>query len=162
MKEYFFSLLTASVLVTVLGMLLPNGALTKHMRFFCSLFLICTILILPQLLSERVTEWRENGFSLSFDREEAKYDYERQLDEALRQTSEDYFRTALIQLLEQEFSIAAGNVDCRIQWQTTEDRDLSPKHITVLLSGSAVWKDSGRIQEYVSGLLSCECSVAIE
>lgn len=162
MKEYFISLLAASVLITLFGMLAPEGGISKHLRLLLALFLVCAVISPLSSLIGKIDDWKNGDVTFPWDKEEFEQNYEQQRDEALAQASRDYFRQSLTQMLEREFSIAPGNVECHIEWSVTESGKELPQKITVLLSNGAIWKDPKKIQAFIVGLLSCECAVALK
>ena len=88
-------------------------------------------------------------------------DYTAQMEEAVQSASKTYFAQSLTQMLEQRFSITPGEVRCSIQWAEGDD-GMQPLKITLILSGSAIWKNPADMEEFVTGLLGCECVTAIE
>ena len=162
MKEYFISLLAAAVLITLFGMLAPEGGISKHLRLLLGLFLVCAVISPLSSLIGRIDDWKNGDVVFPWDKEEAEENYEQQRDEALAQASKDYFVQSLTQMLEREFSISSGYVECRMEWHLTESGEERPSKITVLLSGSAIWTDPQKIQRFVTDLLSCECVVALK
>ena len=157
-KDYFLSLLSASLVMELSGILAPPSV-AKHLRLISSLLFLCILSAplphLPELLSDLGEQWTEdakNGWEEQY-REEA--------EAALEMSSKTYFVQSLTTLLEQRFSIPTGEVRCGVLWES-EGEALCPKRITVILSGSAVWKDPTEIEETVAELLGCECVTAIE
>lgn len=162
MKEYLLSLLVAAILISILGMLAPEGGLGKHLRLLLSLFLICVLISPLSSLPEKLQDF-PNGI-LTFpweDQEDAKEDYKQQLEESLSTSSKEYFDQALTQALALQFGIELGTVRCVTEWND-ENGNAHPQRVTVLLSQSAIWKDPHAIQTYVNELLGCECVVALE
>lgn len=78
----------------------------------------------------------------------------------MESASRSYFAQSLTQMLEQRFSIPAGEIRCTVRWQ--QDEELRPDRVTLVLSGSAIWKNPAEMEEFVTGLLGCECVTAIE
>ena len=158
MKEYVFALLSASVLITLVGILAPTAA-SAHVKLLCGLCFLCLLYApLPDLirsLSILSTEL-DNGLN-----EEWKEDYREQAEAALKHSSKTYFAQTLTTLLEEKFSIPAGELRCTVLWDDETDPP-RPKRVTVILSGSAVWKDPAAIEATVTELLGCECVTAIE
>jgi len=158
MKEYLLSLLGASFAVALVGILSPNGSV-KHMRLISSLFLICVLAApLPKAIGSLHSFTEElNGAP----GESGNNDYTEQMEEAVNSASRAYFAQTLTQMLEQRFSIKTGEVRCLIQW-AQDGEQLRPLKITVILSGSAIWKNPADLEEFVQNLLGCECVTAIE
>lgn len=160
MKGYFLSLLGASFAVALVGLLAPDdsGKMSKSVRLMTSLFLICVIAApLPSLihrLPEVFTAAEEIGNADS-DR------YSEEAARALEGASRTYFASALTQLLETRFSLREGDVRCSIRWAENTS-DAIPERVTVILSGSAIWKDPAEIEAFLHDLLGCECVSAID
>lgn len=160
MKDYLYALLTVSLAAALAGILSPEGekgGILKHIRLLSALLLIC-VLILPlqsgisyliALQEEKIAlpEWLEAPVESS----------QPELQEQLDQLSKEYFSQTLTARLEAQFAIATGEVRCIVKWEND-----SPVLITVVLSGKAIWKDPEAIENFVSGLVGCECQSAIE
>lgn len=165
MKTYLITIVLSSLLAILVGMLAPDGdkgGVFKHMRLLTSLFLVC-VLISPLQESIKYLQGLLNGsIELPWlDGSEDKSGYEQEMNEALENASTSYFTQMLTQMLEAQFSIATGDLRCQIQWET-QNESLSPVHVTVILSGRAIWKDTREIEDFVSELLGCPCVSAIE
>ncbi len=159
MTAYLLSLFSAAMAVALVGLLAP-GSSGRALKLACGLFLICVIALplpswlgdLRDSLGEITAQDPANGTGT---------DYEEQLQEALDSASRSYFAAMLTQMLEDRFSIPQGELRCAILWEESEEM-LRPQRVTLILSGSAVWKDPAEMEEFVSGLLGCECVSAIE
>ena len=159
MRAYLLSLITASVCIAVAGVLAPSGGIGKYVRLLCALFLI-TVISAP--LGGLLGGFRElvNGdWRLPTWEEESSNSPS--LQETINEASKAYFSESLTRLLEEEFSIRQGEIECRTVWSTDTEK-ITPKSIRLLLSGSAVWKDPHAIEAYVVDLLQCECIIAIK
>jgi len=160
MKAYLLSLLGASLTIALVGILSPN-ATSKHLKWLCSLFFVCVLIApLPRLL-----EWAmENGERLSspsIGDSSTVTDYQKQMEEAVNSASRSYFAQTLTQMLEQRFDVTPGEVRCLIVWEE-EGEQLRPQKITLILSGSAIWKNPAELEDFVTNLLGCDCVSAIE
>ena len=158
MKEYLLSLLAASLCAALVGILAPSN-FQKYVRFISSLFLICVLVApLPRVLSSINAP---DGLPDLIGSSSASSDYKDRMEEALEQASGTYFAEMLTQLIEERFSISEGTVRCSVKWRDGGDR-LTPERVTVILSGSAIWKNPSEIESFVGSLLGCECVIAIE
>ncbi len=162
MKEYFIALLAAAILASILALLAPDGKLSLPLKALLSLFLVCALISPIRSLLQTFENLRDGSFVFPWEEEAPREDYEQQKQEALAQASKEYFTQSLTRMLESEFAIATGEVSCRVQWEETDGEELHPQQITVLLSGKAIWKDPHTIRTFVSELLECECTVALE
>ena len=162
MKDYLLALLSTALLTSLVGILAPagiRGSTARHLRLLCSLVLLC-VLISP--LKDAGGSLRDALEQLLPPSVDSAPDGEREaLQEALDEASVGYFLARLTESLEQHFSIESGCVRVRLRWERTEE-GLTPTHATVLLSGSAIWKDPEEIEQFVTALLGCACVSAIE
>lgn len=164
MKDYLLTLVAASLIAAFVGILTPDGergGLSKHMKLLTSLFLICVLIAPVGGAVEGLKSFLDGGLSLPSLDTDAEDNYREELDAVLDDASAQYFADMLTQTVESQFSIATGDVACRVAW-TREDGRLTPARVTVILSGKAIWQDPKPITDYVSALLGCECTVAID
>ncbi len=158
MKAYFLSVLGAGLLASMVGLLAPNGT-QKQIKLVASLLLVCVLVTpLPRALQalQGLSEDLSNGLDDSLSE-----DYEQKLEDALNSASGSYFADSLTTLLCDRFSIPSGELRCAIRW--SDDRDvLRPESVTLILSGSAIWKNPAEMEAFVTELLGCECVSAIE
>ena len=158
MKEYLLSVLSAALVISLVGMLAPNHVQTS-LKLISALFLLLAIAApLPKLLSS-IPNQIENLLQIDgVDGE--KEALHQQTDLMLENASKTYLAQSLTQLLEQKFSIPTGEVRCTIRW--AEGDQAKPEKVTVILSGSAIWKNPNQIEATVTELLGCQCVTAIE
>ena len=157
MKEYLLSVLSAALVISLVGMLAPSGSVSS-LRLISALFLILVIAApLPRLISSLPNQI-EALFQINGQEEEEEL--RQQMDLTLDSASRTYLAQSLTQWLEQQFSIPSGEVRCIIRW--AENDTSKPERVTVVLSGSSIWKNPDQIEEAVSRLLGCECVTAIE
>ena len=158
MKEYLLSLFAASLVIALVGILSPNGS-GGYLKLISALFFLCVLAApLPKLLDSLPDLMGE--ITGATEKEELEEDYRQQANAALEGASKTYFAQTLTELLEQQFSIPSGEVRCTVLWEDAEE--LRPKQVTVILSGSAIWKNPDHIEQAVEELLGCECVTAIE
>lgn len=159
MQTYLLSLLGGALAAALVGILAPEGA-SRHIRLVSSLFLICVLVApLPKAIGS-VSSWFEELEEAADAGESGGGDYAAQLEAAMESASRSYFAQSLTQMLEQRFSIPAGEIRCTVRWQQGEE--LRPERVTLVLSGSAIWKNPAEMEKFVTGLLGCECVTAIE
>lgn len=164
MTSYLFTLVAASLAATVIGILAPSGergALNQHVRLITALVLVALLISPMHGAISSVRDFFNGNLTLPGLDAPTEDSYRDQMEEALNGASTEYFTQALTRMLESEFEIGVGQVRCRVDWQTDEGR-LTPKLVTVILSGKAIWKDAGAIERFVNELLGCECVSAIE
>lgn len=164
MKEYVISLLTAALVAALIGVLAPlgeGGGLSRHLRLLTSLFLIIVIILPLGDALGAIEGVLDGGLSLPEIDGSSEEEYRKELDEALASSSKTYFAALLIEKLEEEFSIPTGEVRCAIRW-SEDEKEARPERISVILSGSAIWKDPAGIEAFVREQVGCECVTAIE
>ncbi len=164
MKSYLISLVSVSLVIALVSLLAPDGkggGAARYVRLVAALLLICTLIAPLRSLLGGLRALANGEFALPSLELPDQADREEELQATLDASSKTYFLQALTQLLEQEFDLEAGTVRCRAQWKE-ENGQARPTQITVLLSGSAIWKNPKTIQNYVRDLLDCECITAIE
>ena len=162
MNDYLFAFVATALTVVLCKMLVPDGEeLGKHLRLLTSLLLI--VALLPPILSlvDGAERLARGEIDLPWSEERIDGNYQEELQEVLDAASASYFSDMLTQQIENRFAIARGEVRCAVQWQKAGEQ-LTPERVTVVLSGSAIWKDPAEIEEFVSALLGCECVSAIE
>lgn len=155
-------MLAASLVATLLSLLSPDGergGVAKHTRLLTSLFLVCVMIAPLKGAISALQNWQSGDLTLPWLENVEENDYQEDMQEALDTASRDYFTKMLTQTLEQKFLMDVGDVRCAVHWS---DGGSSPEKVTVILSGSAIWKNPKEIQSFVTSLLSCECAVAIE
>ena len=158
MKEYLLSLLVVSLAIAMVQILAPN-ATSSHIKLICSLIFICTLAApIPQFL-QTLPDLASQLLDFSNQTEE-KEEFEGIASDALEDASRAYLAQRLTSLLEERFSIPQGEVRCAILWESGEEA--KPQKVTVILSGSAIWKNPNLIESAVTELLGCPCVTAIE
>ncbi len=164
MKAYLLTLITAAFAVTLVSLLSPKGegdGIAKHLKLLTSLFLICILISPLKSAAEGIRSLMNGEFEFSWSENGDAPDYREEMQEAVDGVSKQYFTEMLTQTLEQHFTIATGDVRCAVRWSES-DGAAAPTHVTVVLSGQAIWKSPREIEALVSELLGCTCTVAIE
>lgn len=161
MHAYVTSMLAASLAVSLISILLPEGGIAKHTKLITALFLICILVSPIKSLTGTLRALANGEHSLPEWSIPNREETENEMQSALDSASKTYFTQSLTQMLEKNFSIPAGEIRCSVQWEET-DKEARPVHVTVILSGSAIWKNAREIEAYVEELLGCECATAIE
>ena len=164
MKEYFLSLFLSAIVIALVGILSPgktSGGIARHLRLVSSLFLLCVLISPVSTAMDRVLDWLQNGDSILIPEDSPSIDYGDLASDALDEASRAYFANMLTRTLSEEFSIPSGELHCTVEWETC-DGTPSPSHVTLLLSGSAIWRDPTPLKNAVQALLSCPCDIAID
>ena len=138
MKEYLLSLLIVSLAVALARLLAPN-ATAQHVKLICSFIFICALASpIPHFL-KKLPELSAEILDIT-DQTDTQDNYEDIARDALDNASKTYLAQTLTRLLEERFSIPTGEVRCMILWEN--DEDPNPQKVTVILSGSAIWKSA--------------------
>lgn len=164
MKEYFFSLFLAATLIALVGILSPGkaaGGIARHLRLLSSLFLLC-ILISPLTNAlDGIFAWLQNGGAPPLLEDSPQTDYGELASDALDEASRAYFAQMLTLTLSEKFAVSPEELHCTVEWEIT-DGESSPSHVTLLLSGKAIWRDPTPLKNTVQALLGCPCDVVID
>ncbi len=164
MKDYLITLIAAAMAITIFEILSPTGvrgAIARHTRLLTGLFLICVLIAPLHGVIDTLQGFASGDISLPELDLPNEDGYRDQMEEALGAASTEYFTQSLTRMLEERFAIKTGEVHCHVEWQKNGEL-LSPERVTVILSGRAIWKDTGAIEAFVQSLLGCECVSAIE
>ena len=159
-KIYILTIFATALLITVVDILAPSGGAAKHLKLVTSLVFVCVLISPTVSLAQRLQDFANGYWELAIE-DEVKDHYSSQLQNALDDASFAYFEGMLRQTLCQEFAITEDDLRVRVEWAGA-NADAHPQKVTVILSGKAIWKDPAKIEEYVTSLLSCECTSAIE
>ena len=152
------------MITALVGILTPageRGGIEKHMKLLTSLFLLCVILSPLTDLVGSLRDRFENSLLPDGEVDSQADSYKEQMEQSLQNASSAYFVRLLTELLEERFEISQGDLVCAVQWKQEGDA-LSPTHVTLILSGSAIWKDPRVMEDFVEELLGCTCNSAIE
>ena len=162
-KTYMLSIFATALLITVVDILAPSGAgggLSKHLKLVLSFVFVCVLISPTVSLAEHLFEFANGNWEFGIE-EDIENHYAEELQNALDDASRDYFEGMLTQTLCKEFEIAEGDLRTHVAWNN-DGENPRPQKVTVILSGKAIWKNSAKIEEYVSSLLDCDCVSAIE
>ena len=158
MKSYLLSLFGASIAVILAEIFVPERA-AKFFRLITSLFLVCVLIApLPRAVNA-IQEITDNLLSRS-EEDESLGGYHQEMQEAMDGASKTYFVQTLTANICERFEIKGGELTCAVTWGN--DGELTVERVTLILSGSAIWKDPAPMEEFVIGLLGCECVSAIQ
>lgn len=162
-KTYMLSIFATALLITVVDILAPSGAgsgLSKHLKLVLSLVFVCVLISPTVSLAEHLFEFAKGNWEFGIE-EDVENHYTEELQNALDDASRDYFEGMLAQTLCKEFEISEGDLRTHVAWNN-DGENPRPQKVTVILSGKAIWKNSAKIEEYVTSLLGCDCVSAIE
>lgn len=94
------------------------------------------------------------------DSEEKNEEYQSIFDGQLSHFEEENARDGIKNILEKRFNI--GPADCSVHLTFEENgSERRIKRVLITLYGSAIWSDSGEIEDYFRDLLGCEIITAV-
>ena len=154
MTAYLLTLFGAALAAALVDLLVPERG-RKTVRLISALFLLC---VLSAPLPKAFRAIRD--YTLPDTASDAREEYGKKMKEAMESASRTYFAKTLCELITEQFGLAEGTVRCAVDWK--EDGGTAPETVTVILSGSSVWKDPEKIETFVQDLIGCTCVTAIE
>ena len=161
MREYVLAVLIVGILGSCIGLLAPEGeggGLGKHVRLAVGVVLIAVCLSPLVSLIDSLRELDLQGFLPDG---EARQEYESLFEEGFSTAEKETAEEGIVRLLCDRFGIDEGEAEVSLQITEEGDGTRRITRIVILLYGSAVWKDTGAIEDYLQGLFSCEVITAI-
>lgn len=159
MREYLMSLIMAALTVGLVGALVPEGdggGLRRYVTFVGSLCVL--ILLISPITSVLgfVGDLSDGGFDISL--ENTTEQYEEQFRQYITSLGEESISVELADVICEEFNISEQ--ECHVKVDTYElQGEMAVGRVTVILSGKAIFQDPYEIEQYITGLLGCECTV---
>ena len=153
MKNYVISAVYVAVFAGIVLLLAPKGkggSMERHIKLLVSLAFI-SVMIQPAVSFFKSIEIPD------FNIETVSYAYEEKLYENLLTLEKSELEKGLKTLISQSFSINEENVDVTVTVILEEDHPKTEK-VFVRLSGAAIFCNTNDIEDYVSGLLNCQCT----
>ena len=152
------------IAVTVFGRLIMlsmprTGAIHKYLSVLTALC-VSAVVMLP--LTELIVSL--DGV-LSFDPDDIPRtdieDYESILEGEIADSLYPSVEEYLYRTLEKEFSVARGDCDVYIEFDTDGDV-IAIERVTIFLKNNAIFKDTGRICRYFEDALTCIVDVSVD
>ena len=155
MKEYIMTLLGASLIAGIVGVLCPKKH-KKYLRLVCGFCVIAAMVApLPSYLEafelSGLDEYWEEGNGETMTYEEI---YHQTLLHANTEEVERQIQT----LLSTEFSIPIDTLAVSVELANGENT-VALKNVTVAVSGIAILTDPREISGYVESVLHCPCEI---
>lgn len=158
MKGYILSVIGVCVVGTVVSIISPNlngGGTSKQMRLIIA---ICVIGVAINPINEIVSYINEVDMDGLIGLEgEIESDYEEIFREYYSAAELQNLKVGIKQLLFDKFGV--DGAECSISLKTSEDGKI--ERIFITLYGSAIFKDTGEIEEYFRDAFGCEIVTAI-
>ena len=166
MSGYIYSIVCASAAIGIVCVISPEGSVKKHLRLVCALCLLC-ILIGPMsgVINDVKGFLSEEGEALldEISGEALRGEYENIYEKYLENGYENNVGQAVKSSLLDRFGIPES--ECRVNVEFADkngDGIKEPSKITVIFSGSSVFRDPKEIKFFVSELVGCECVCAVD
>ena len=158
MKQYIISVIAVGIIGSIVSVLSPDGeggGIKKYVNLIIGLA-VTLVCILP--LSSALDFIKNiNLDAYVSDVSEEKGEYESIFDSSYTAAEVYNLKMGIKSALSDNFSISAE--ECGVSVTLDECGEL--RRVLVTLYGSAIWRDSDAIEEYLTRLLGCEIWVAI-
>lgn len=162
MKTYIISIIITGIIGSIISLLSPEGeggGLAKHVRLAvgCALILTC---ITP--LGELIGGLREIDLgALIPEIESGAEEYESIFEGSYTASELSSLKEGLAVMLEEKFGVAREDCEIKVSVERNSSESLELKRIFITLYGSAIWKDTGEMEQYLGELFGCEIVTAI-
>lgn len=163
MREYIITVMCVSAVAAALSALCPSGegeGLSKQMKIAAALAV--TVSVISPLMSfiGMLEGLVESDFSELLADEGEKEEYESIFNSSYDTYEAEALKAAIEELLQKRFEIEPECLTVSLSFRRAEgERVLS--RIYVVLSGSAIWKDTGEIESCLAAIYGCEVISAI-
>lgn len=163
MKTYIISIILVGVVGSFVNILSPEGeggGLSKHTKLAVGL---CLILVCTAPLFSLIRDLGELDIHALIPElgEEESLEYESIFHSSYDNAEIENLREGIVSILGDRFDIEPS--ECYVKVKVTEggagERRL--ERIFINLYGSAIWKDTGAIEAYLSSLFGCEIVTAV-
>ncbi len=165
MSGYVYSIVCIAAAGGIVCIISPDSAIKKHLKLVCALCLLC-VMIAP--ISNFINNIRDffdtDGSQIFGETDEGVRDtYESIYDRYLEGGYSDNIGETVKDILYEKTGISKEN--CRVNVQFSDkngDGVREPSKITVILSGSDIFRDPEQINALIAGIFGCECECAID
>ena len=165
MRGYLYTVVCMAALSGVVLLVAPDGVksgLKKHIRLICSICMLC-IMISP---ISRVVDGIKNigDMIIEPDKEDGLHSaYESMYEEKNEENFSEVLEDAVKEELKNALSISANECRTIIEFSDVDDDGFrEPVKITVVLSGTAIFKNPRNVESIIFGKFGCDCVCAIE
>lgn len=159
MGNYVLGIVGASAVIGIMEAILPKNSKTRlYVKLITSLCLLCLVIRpvgtvlrdLPDLLLGKIEEMTIEG-------EQENQEYGAILDGQIEETVKEQLELAIREILREKFSVRSCDVGTVLQ---KRDGAWKVVRVAITLTGKDIFRNPYTIEEAVSQLLDCECTVA--
>jgi len=158
--EYFMSVVVASVIAAIVGMIYPDekGGVKSALEYCLSLFLLCVI-IAP--IGSMIAKAKENTdeYSLDYELTDIDLSVDSAIYASLAQAVEKEIGEKLQRVICSSIEVDEDDI-CVIAEVHTDGENVIIKKVTVWLYGKAMWSNPRTILGVVSEYTDAECIIA--
>ena len=163
MKTYIISIILVSVVGSIISVLSPDGeggGLAKHTRLAVGLclVLVCTTPIASFIRG--LEAFDPEDYIPQLDGEES-LEYESIFNSSYSEAEVENLREGIKTILYEKFNVEPSECYVFVKISEGDVGERRLLRIFINLYGSAVWKDSGAIESYLSSLFRCETVIAV-
>lgn len=156
MKAYVISVICVTLIGSVISLISPDGeggGLSKYLKFAVG---ICVLAVCIAPLTSFFETMKDIDLS-SLQIAQGETDNIEKFDESYTSYEVSNLKSGIKSILKDRFGIEG--TECKVTVSINEKNEL--ERIFITLYGSAIWKDSGAIEEYFSKLFGCEVITAV-
>ena len=156
MKEYIISIVAVALLGALISLISPDGEGGGILRNVKAVIGVCIVVVCIGPFLSFISSLTELKAELLLPpQSQQEYDYT--FDSAYGAAEISSLKDGIKAILKDKFDIE--DTECRITVSISEGRRL--ERVFVTLYGSAIWKDTGEIEDYLGKLFGCEIVTAI-
>lgn len=162
MKLYVMSVICITAVGSLVSMLAPDGEGGGISRNIKLVYGICLVFVCIYPIKNIVTAVKELDVGLiSGFPEENEDRYKDILDATYSAAEVGNLKDGIKQILHDRFQIDTSECEVEVSVNKLDDGKLVLNRVLITLYGSAIWKDSGEIENVLGRMLSCEIITAI-
>ena len=162
MKGYIISVMCISVVGSLVSMLAPEGeggGLGRNNRLILGL---CIVLVCINPIKSIILEIKDLDLGSIVDIEGSdEVDYEKYLDSAYTEAEVESLKSGIYRMLSDRFMIAREDCSVSVRLGQGEGDAMTLESICITLYGSAIFADTGEIEDYFGAIFGCEIITVI-
>lgn len=163
MRDYILTVMCVCAVAAALSALCPSGereGLSKQMKIAAALAVTVTVISPLMSFIEMLEGLADTDVGSLVSGGRGDEEYESIFNSSYDAYEAEALRAAIEELLQKRFEIEPECLTVSLSFRRTDgERELS--RIYVVLSGSAIWKDTGEIESCLASLYGCEVVSAI-